>query len=250
MALAELIGKLKSKKQAVHRSALGHHLEAVKALALGKEIDADEVEIILAAAGKSENDLEADVAVMDKRIAAAAELAINEASREGYEVACRKVVDAQEKLDEAYRRFQPAVEAAVNERAALELKILQTQNGESFLLTSVLNVELLSREDDLISERREIQQKLRPLQEDRKKLFDWSRGEHYRNIDLQKKLEESSHSGTMRRHALEAVTRSDSEIDDLASRMRQIDAATLPMQKRLDAIAGELETIHQEKLKP
>ena len=250
MALAELIGKLRTKKQAVHRSALGHHLEAVKALALGKEIDADEVEIILAAAGKSENDLEADVAVMQKRIAAAAELAVNEASREGYEVACRKLADAQEKLDEAYRRFQPAVESAVNERAALELKILQTQNGESFLLTSVLNVELLSREDDLISERREIQQKLRPLQDDRKKLFDWSRGEHYRNIDLQKKLEESSHNGPMRRHAQEAVTRSDSEIDDLASRTRQIDAATLPMQKRLDAIAGELETIHQEKLKP
>lgn len=71
MALAELIGKLRNKKQAAHRSTFSHYLDTVRQLARGEEVDADEAGHILEAAGKNENDLESDVATMQRRLAAA-----------------------------------------------------------------------------------------------------------------------------------------------------------------------------------
>ncbi len=238
MALAELIGKLRSKKRATERTAFGHYLGLVRDLASGTEIDADEAGHIMAAADRTVIDLENDVATMQRRLAAAAQLSRHEAAQESFEIASRKLQDAQARFDEAYRRFQPPIDDAVNERAAWELVVLQTSSVESVLLSTVMDAELLQREAELISERREIQQKLRPLLDDRKHQSDWSSGEHYRNLDLRKKRDR------------EGIAASDSRMDDLTSQIRQIDAASAPMQKRLDAIADELNEIHFEKLKP
>lgn len=238
MALAELIGKLRTKKRATERTAFGHYLGLVRDLASGTEIDADEAGHIMAAADRTVPDLENDVATMQRRLAAATQLSRHEAAQESFEIAARKLQDAQARFDEAYRRFQPPIDEAVNERAAWELVVLQTSHVESVLLETVLDGELLQRESELIRERREIQSKLRPLLEDRKHLFDWQRGEHYRNIDLRKKKNR------------DGIAASDSRMDDLTSQILQIDDASDPMQKRLTAIENELAEIHVEKLKP
>ncbi len=249
MHFPKLLATLRSKRQEIHRSKFSHYLDCLKALARGEEIDADEVGHILEAAGKNDSDLESDVAVMQRRLAAAEQFGKNEAAREGFEVASRKLIEAQERLEEAYRRFQPPVEAASNERAARELEIYQTQNGESILLSTVMNVELLARENELVGEKREIYQKLRPLLEDREKDMAWLRAEQDRNADLHKKM--GQFTNPEGRHlARPAVDKSDARLADQKSRIKQFDTAIQPMQKRVDAINAEIEAIHFLKLEP
>ena len=228
---------------------MGKYSFSLFELAHDREVDADELRKVMDRLGKTDPDLVVDVKKKIKRLSAAEQLAQNEAAKEAFEVASRKVIDAQERLDEAWRRFLPPIDAAVNERAAWELVVLQTANSESVLLETVMDAELLQRESELISERREIQSKLRPLLEDRKHLSDWQRGEHYRNLDLQKKLSGETHDCS-KRHFREDIAKSDSHMADLTNQIRQIDDASQPMQKRLAAIENELNEIHVEKLKP
>ena len=105
MALAELVQKMKSKKQATARSAFGHYLEAVKPLALGKEIDADEVELILAAAGKNEDDLSRDVNLQQQRNAWHSQLMQNKQAVQDRHQAERDLAAASAALQAAYDKL-------------------------------------------------------------------------------------------------------------------------------------------------
>jgi chromosome segregation ATPase len=253
MALAELIGKLKNKKQAVHRSALGHYLEAVKALALGKEIDADEVGHIINVAGRDESALERDVNLQQQRLAWHSQLMQNKQAVQDRYQAERDLQAAQRALQEAYDKLQPAVDQAHDRLNAANYRHSTTHNAEAWLAGNLLDVELLQRESVLNDRLREINQELNPLLQDR---------EHKRsslmNADLcLRQITGRSDDawptfGTINslfwrnKETIPAQQR----VDDLKNQLSQLEQAIHPRQQEQVRLQAELNSIHQEKLKP
>jgi hypothetical protein len=254
MALAELVQKMKSKKQAVHRSALGHyHLEAVKPLALGKEIDADEVELILAAAGKSEDDLSRDVNLQQQRNVWHSQLMQNKQAVQDRYQAERDLQAAQAALQAAFDKLQPAVELAQARLHDANYRHSTTLNAEAWLAGNLLDVELLQRESVLNDRLREINQELAPLLADR---------EHKRSSLMNAELclrQITGRSddawptlGTINslfwrnKDTIPAQER----VDDVRSQLSQLEQAIRPRQQEQQRLQAELNSIHLEKLKP
>ena len=253
MALAELVQKMKSKKQATARSAFGHYLEAVKALASGKEIDADEAGHIINVAGRDESALERDVNLQSQRNAWHSQLMQNKQAVQDRHQAERDLAAASAALQAAYDKLQPAVELAQARLHDANYRHSTTLNAEAWLAGNLLDVELLQRESVLNDRLREINQELNPLLQDR---------EHKRsslmNADLcLRQITGRSDDawptfGTINslfwrnKETIPAQQR----VDDLKNQLSQLEQAIRPRQDRQRELQAELNQIHQEKLKP
>ena len=253
MALAELVQKLKSKKQATERSAFSHYIEAVRTLAAGKEIDADEVGHIINVAGRDESALERDVNLQQQRNAWHSQLMQNKQAVQDRHQAERDLAAAQRALQEVYDKLMPAIELAQARLHDANYKHSTTQNAEAWLAGNLLDVELLQRESVLNDRLREINQELNPLLQDR---------EHKRsslmNADLcLRQITGRSDDawptfGTINslfwrnKETIPAQQR----VDDLKNQLSQLEQAIHPRQQEQVRLQAELNSIHQEKLKP
>ena len=245
MALADLIGKLRSKKQAAHRSEFGHYLGLIKSLASGSEIDADECSHILAVIGKDEDDLSRDVGVQVQRFTWAAQLQAHQQAGTDRLLAERDLATAQRALQAAYDKLQPAVDAAHDRLNDANLRFLTTQNADSKLAENILDQELLQREAALIPELQTINAELRPLVADRGR--------------LQTALENAEFQHTQKTRSTGRVAwfvqaKNADELAEivanLQSQLRQLDALIRPRQQRQRELQRELANIHAEKLNP
>ena len=254
MALAELIGKLRTKKQAVHRSALGHHLEAVKALASGKEIDADEVGHIIDAAGRDESALEKDVNLQQQRFAWHAQRVQNQQAVSDRLQAENELQAAQRALQSAYDKLQPAIDQAQARLNDANHKFMTTMQAEAWLADpeNIIDKELLEREAAVNAQLREVNNELKPLLQDQAR-----RQTTLENLQ--------SHVGKLRDHAsipwlpLEmlglqqadaAIKSTDARIEAVRDELQQLQEAIRPRQQKQVRLPAELNQIHQEKLKP
>ena len=245
MALAELISKLRSKKQAAHRSEFGHYLGLIKSLASGSEIDADECSHILDANGKDESNLEHDVGVQVQRFTWAAQLQAHQQAGTDRLLAERDLATAQRALQAAYDKLQPAVDAAHDRLNDANLRFLTTQNADSKLAENILDQELLQREAALIPELQTINSELKPLVAD-----------HGR---LQTALENAEFQFTQKTRSTGRVAwfvqaKNADElaeiVTNLQSQLRQLAALIHPRQQKQARLQAELNAIHQEKLLP
>ena len=245
MALAELISKLRSRKQAAHRSEFGHYLGLIKSLASGSEIDADECSHILAVIGKDEDDLSRDVGVQVQRFTWAAQLQANQQAGTDRLLAERELQTAKAKLQEQFDKLQPAINAAHDLLNDANLRFLTTQGADSRLAENILDQELLQREAALIPELQTINSELKPLVAD-----------HGR---LQTALENAEFQHTQKTRSTGRVAwfvqaKNADELAEivanLQSQLRQLDALIRPRQQRQRDLQNELNQIHAEKLKP
>ena len=245
MALAELIGKLRSKKQAAHRSEFGHYLGLIKSLASGSEIDSDEVASVLDANSKDESNLEHDVGIQQQRNTWAAQLQANQQAGKDRLLAERELQTAKAKLQEQYDRLMPAVDAAHERLNDANLRFLTTHGADSRLAENVLDQELLLREAALIPELQTINAELKPLMADRGR--------------LQTALENAEFQHTQKTRSTGRVAwfvqAKDADelaeiVANLQSQLRQLDALIRPRQHRQRELQAELNSIHAEKLKP
>ena len=253
MALAELVQKMKSKKLATARSAFGHYLEAVRALAAGGEIDADEAGHIINVAGRDESALERDVNLQQQRNAWHSQLMQNKQAVQDRYQAERDLAAASAALQSAFDKLQPAVELAQARLHDANYRHSTTLNAEAWLAGNLLDVELLQRESVLNDRLREINQELNPLLQDR---------EHKRsslmNADLcLRQITGRSDDawptfGTINslfwrnKETIPAQER----VDDLKNQLSQLEQAIHPRQQEQAKLQSELNSIHQEKLKP
>lgn len=253
MALAELIGKLRSKKQATERTAFQHYLEAVKDLASGVEIDFDEVGHYLEAAGKSETDLERDVGIQQKRLAWAAQMQANQQAVADRMASESELQVARQALQAAYDKLQPAVDLAQTRLNDANHRFLSTTQAESWLAEHILDTELLEREQAVSVKLQDVNAELKPLLIDR---------EHKRSslqnaeLVLRQITGRSDDAwptlGTINplfwrtKDTIPAQER----VDDLKSQLAQLDRAIEPRQQRQRELQAELNQIHAEKLKP
>lgn len=253
MALAELIGKLKNKKQASARSAFGHYLEAVKALASGKEIDADEVGHIIDAAGRDESALEKDVNLQQQRFAWHAQRVQNQQAVSDRLQAESELQAAQRALQAAYDKLTPAIEQAQTRLADASYRFMTTTQAEAWLSGNLLDVELLQRESVLNDRLREINAELRPLLTDR---------EHKQSSLMNAELRLQQLTGrdpdawpgfgmiNPKFWSNKDIEPAKERVADLRSQLAQLDRAIQPRQQEQQRLQAELNQIHQQKLLP
>ena len=254
MALAELVQKMKSKKQATARSAFGHYLEAVKALASGKEIDADEAGHVINAAGRDESALERDVNLQQQRLAWHSQLMQNKQAVQDRYQAERDLAAAQRALQEVYDKLMPAADAAQRRIDAADYSFMTTTQAEAWLCdpANILDAELLEREAAVVAQLREVNNELKPLLQDQAR-----RQTTLENLQ--------SHVEKLRDHASipwlplkmlglqqsnEAIKSTDANVAAVRNELQQLQEAIRPRQDRQRELQAELNQIHQQKLKP
>lgn len=253
MTVATLIEKLKSKKQTAERSTFGHYLTIVKELASGVEIDADEAGHVLAAASKSESDLERDVATQTQRLAWHATRLANQKAVADRLSAEAELATAQEALQAAYNRLMPAVDAAQTRLHDANLRHQTSLNADDWLCGNIIDSELLERERTVSAELRNITQELTPLK---------NAHTHKQALlsNLETRLAELRSAASVPWlkpvvgpwlgrvnadiHAIE------SRIADVKSELKQLDSAIDPRLSRQRELQKELSLIHQQKLIP
>jgi hypothetical protein len=253
MALAELVQKMKSKRQATARSALGHYFQAVKALASGKEIDADEVGHIINATGRDESALERDVNLQQQRLAWHSQLMQNKQAVQDRHQAERDLQVAQAALQAAFDKLQPAVELARDRLHDANYRHSTTLNAEAWLAGNLLDVELLQRESVLNDRLREINQELAPLLADR---------EHKRSslMNAELCLRQITGRGDDAWPTLGTINSlfwrnkdtipAQERVDDVRSQLSQLEQAIRPRQQEQQRLQAELNLIHLQKLEP
>lgn len=253
MALAELIGKLKSKKQQTARSAFGHYLEAVKGLASGKEIDADEVGHLIDAAGKNEDDLSRDVNLQQQRLAWHAQRVQNQQAVSDRLQAENELQAAQRALQAAYDKLTPAIEQAQNRLADANHRFMTTTQAEAWLSGNILDKELLQHEAAVIAQLNEVNAELRPLLQDR---------ESKRSSLLNAEFNLAQRQGregkdwtafggiTAYFNRDQSLIDTEKRVTDLRSQLAQLEQAIRPRQQEQNRLQTELNQIHQQKLLP
>jgi hypothetical protein len=257
MALAELIEKLKSKKQAAHKSTFQQYLTLVTELAGDAEVDHDEAELILKAVSKSFDDhLPHDVKTKKERIAQRSMMDINRQAITDRIQAERELSDAQRKLQEAMDRLQPAVEVAYSKLANANHRASISTGAEEWLSdpANILDKELLAREAAVVARLREVNNELKPLLQDqaRKQTF---------VSNLEARLAELQKAASVPWLPLPVTTpwlgrvngdirTIESRISDVRSELQQLDRAIQPRQQEQQRLQAELNQIHQQKLLP
>lgn len=252
MALAELVQKLRTKKQAATKTAFSHYLEAVKKLASGSEVDADEVGHVLDVADKTEADLERDVNLQQQRLAWHAQRIQNQQAVSDRLQAERELQAAQQRLQEAYDKLTPAIKQAQNRLDDANYRFATSMNAEEWLSGNLLDVELLEREAFLNGRLREINTELRPLLQDQVR-----RQTTLGNLQ--------SHVEKLREHASipwlplkvlglqqtdSAIKSTDARIAAVRDELQQLQEAIRPRQQEQQRLQAELAKIHSEKLLP
>lgn len=254
MALAELVQKLRSKKQAATKTAFSHYLQdVVKLLASGEEVDADEVGHILEAVGRTESDLERDVSLQQQRLSWAAQLQANRQATADRILAENDLRAAQSELQKAYDRLTPAIQAAESRMRTLEQITLTTYQAESRLSELILDQELLQREQSVAATLRSVCDELRPLLADQTHLQHRIAGAEFQVERLRGRGHNEWYSLTGITNAFhkdERIKKAESHLADLRSQAKQLNAAIEPRQAEQRRLQSELDSIHAEKLKP
>lgn len=252
MALAELIGKLRNKKQTATKTAFSHYLEAVRKLASGTEIDADEVGHIIDAAGRDESALEKDVNLQQQRLTWHAQLVRNRKAAQDRVQAEIDLQAAQKKLQDALNALQPAVDAARTRVADANHSTMVTAGAEAWLAGNVLDTELLEREQALNTQLTEINAELRPLLEDRGHKQHSLGNAEFNLARLQSRKEgDWMPAGIVQYfNQTQDVKELTERVNDLRNQLSQLDEAIRPRQAEQHRLQAELNQIHQQKLLP
>jgi hypothetical protein len=254
MALAALVQKMKSKKQATARSAFGHYLEAVKELASGKEIDADEAGHIINVAGRDESALERDVNLQQQRNAWHSQLMQNKQAVQDRYQAERDLAAAQRALQEAYDKLMPAADAAQRRIDAADYSFMTTTQAEAWLCdpANILDAELLERETALNAKLRECQIELRPLLIDREHKRTALIGAEQRLSQLRGRDKDDWQAWGITDFFFQNkdIKAAQERVDDVRDQLSQLEQAIHPRQQVQAKLQAELNSIHQEKLKP
>ena len=252
MPLAELVQKLRTKKQSSERSSFQLYFQMVKSLANGDEADSDEVGDILDAASKDEIDLERDVGIQQQRLAWHAQLTQNHQATQDRRQAELDMAEAQAKLQAAYDKLMPAVDHAQARIDVANQTALYTQQAEHRLTETIIDTELLQRESETSAKLSEVNAELKPLLVDRShKASSLMNAELVlRQLTGRNPDDWKAWGITSFFHKTQDIKAAESRVNDVQSELVQLDAAIKPRQIEQRRLQTELTEIHAEKLLP
>ena len=253
LVLDRLIGRMARRVIDEKSDAFQHYRRLLTDLVQNADSETDEVQaaIILQAAGKTTDDLAADLETMRQRLSWSRQL--SERSRHQAELAKAKAEHAKAtaELNEANARLRPAIDAAYSRMKILEKLLTSCSFAEHELTQSCLDPAIVAAEKSLLTERQELQAKLADASE---------AVEKHRNLHrLAASHIESLESSLRKVPSGDAVAIADlkrrlkEQQAERASRSEKLDQAIAearPIQQRLQAIEHELADLRQKKLTP
>jgi hypothetical protein len=252
--MAELFVQQKQKKDhSKNRTVSEKYSDAYKALALEQEVDHDELELILAAAGKTGSQLLADVEERREKLVQLSRFKANQQAKKDRLQAEQDLQIAQQTLQEAIAKFEPALIAARQRLDAANYTEAITASAESWLCEHVQDEALLQREAALIREIAEVNAELKPLLEDREHKASSLVNAEYCLKQITGRTDDAWPTlGTINplfwrnKDTLPAQQR----VADLKSQLAQLDEAIRPRQAEQRRLQSELNEIHRLKLEP
>lgn len=159
--ISNLLGAIRSKRQAKFASVSEKYDSFVGQLAKGEQVNVDELADVLDELDKSDADLEQDIANKQRRMAAAVEL--ERLRKIATEIptleATMKQLD--DELSAIIAAKKPAIAAAVERLAAAQMEVVRIGTMESELLTYGVPVHIQQRKEALHARRKEFVDKLR-----------------------------------------------------------------------------------------
>ena len=251
MAIFEgILDRIRTKKKEMVLSSHDAYYSLLKDVASAKEVDADEAAMVLDAAGKTENQFEADVQTMESRIGLAAQLKhkltiekqipklehVERLAGEHYE---KVVGEANERLNEAKRA-----------KRAAEHELLMLSQVAVKLRESCLDETLLVRERELDVLRMEIHQKLRPLSDDVSRSRNLIKSHEHTVQALEKKSTDNDINPVVRAAYKEDLKEKERTLAHEQHIHGQLVRAIAELNEKLEPITTEFEEIAQRKLVP
>ena len=206
----------------------------LRSLAMGEEIDLDDVRRLTIDAGKTEEECSRDLELMQQRIAKVQEKADWIKVQDGIPALQKKYDALRDELNETIKRIQPQlVRLEWDLHAASDPKIVYI---DDFLNNNCLNKSLLEREREVGEQRKALGMQKRTLVDDLEKA---KQHESYFHARLGKKgLAERD------RKELQASR------DEWQSTIEQLERAIAVLDEQLQPVDAELADIGQEKLLP
>ena len=256
MQLAELVQKLRTKKQAATKTAFQAYMELVTELAKDAEVDHDEAEHILKAASKSfDDDLPRNVTTKKERFARRSTMDMNRQALQDRANAEAELQRAQQALQETIDRLMPAVNMAHDRLKDANHRALISMGAENWLADpeNILDSELLARESAIVIKLREVASELKPLVADRE-----HRQSSLMNAELNLRQLLGRNPDTWpgfgminpKYWSTKDIKPAEERVADLKNQVRQLDEAIRPRQIEQSRLQRELDSIHAEKLKP
>ncbi|MCR9293928.1 MAG: hypothetical protein NXI32_14480 [bacterium] len=161
--LESFIGHRKQKRDSQETPATRYHA-LVKRFAAGEEIDLNEADAIVEAAGKSEADLQTDVEKFNERVAKRAMLDAGVGADEEMASADEERKAAEWELLSAQRELSAKIDAARMRVARAKTQAAQATHAKAFLMRTVTDPALLRELADMNHRRTEIGGKISELQ--------------------------------------------------------------------------------------
>ena len=231
------------------QTAWQRYRDLLQRFADGMEVDSTEADLILEQAGKSEADLQHDVALLEKRIAWRQQLddgATAEADASQAEAAIEK---AQRAIDAAVRKYQPTIDAAIGIQRASEHRRTVARYARESLAGELLDQALSQRIKDLNSELRALQADRRAIEERAAALNApyWAR-----KIESHETAMESLSDldNTSKAHHTKRIAEARARLDEATEKSRRFERELASIQQQMTAIEQELATCQKAMLEP
>jgi hypothetical protein len=245
---AGILDKIRTKKKELALSSSGAYLEMLREAAKGAELDSENVSEILDAAKKTEADFERDFPVMERRIELAELLAERNKLDAVIPKMRQKFENAQNELNEAVRRLQPAIDASYAAMQAAEQQRLSMSYIDGKLAATCLDECLLARENELVAKRKELFEKRRPLGDDLQKTQTEVSNAKAMVETLERRLEKSMpYDRITIEPQLQQYTRT---LKYKTSILTQLSEAVGKLDAEITPITKDLADIQRQKLQP
>jgi hypothetical protein len=250
MSINSILDRIISRKKQATLSTADAYLALVRDIATGSEVDADHAAELIESFGKDASDFEKDIALMQRRFEMASQVAEKNELQKILPALEREAELAKQKLNEAIAKLQPiAIEA---ERKFLDTsrRIEQFFMAENQLSGSCMDQTLLNRESEIHEKRREIVEKLRPLQDDLRRESSYLRGNEMSCVAIQQRLKEykGNHPAAVRYR--EDLARDQALVESGSITVRDLQQAVDELNAELSQLNNEMVAIAKAKLVP
>lgn len=159
--IENLLSRKRQNRQEKASQGWEAYREILAELVAGKEVDVDELEIVLDQVGRTEEQLERDIETFSQRQRYAADMAAHKQAMLDIVDARKAHEKARADLEAAIAKYQPAVDSTHEIVRALERRIDATTSAEMRLRETVMDETIAERKQRLTDKRRDLVAEIR-----------------------------------------------------------------------------------------
>jgi chromosome segregation ATPase len=231
------------------QTAWSRYRGLLERFASGDEVDSSQADLILDAAGKSEADLQSDVALLERRITWRKQLDDGATAEADASQADAAIERAQQAIEKAIAKYQPAIDAALAIKQASEHRRTIARYAEQSLAGELRDTGLADRIKNLNRELRGLQAERRGLEERAAALNApyWARKIESHQTAM-KSL--STLDNTSRAHHTKRCQEARARLEEASEKARRFESELGTIQQAIESIEAELADCRERMLMP